>query len=93
MLIQKRNFVVDRNITQLNVNISIALSVNLQQTNVQRSFFLLVAYRTFSKQHKRAVKKGLFKKKEKKKKKLFQMVGYHKITWYLQDFQNQFEDL
>ncbi len=39
MLIQKRNFVVDRNITQLNVNISIALSVNLQQTNVQMSFF------------------------------------------------------
>ncbi len=33
-------FSVDRNITQqVNVNISIALSVNLQQTNVQRSFY------------------------------------------------------
>ncbi len=47
-------------------------------------FLLLVAYRTFSKQSKRTVKKGLLKKKKTYSK------WYHKITWSLQDFQNQF---
>ncbi len=43
MLVQKETLLsVDRNITQpVNVNISIALSVNLQHTNVQRSFFII----------------------------------------------------
>ncbi len=43
-----------------NVNISVALSVHFQQTNVQRSYFLLAAYRTLLKQQE--VKKGSFKK-------------------------------
>ncbi len=46
--------------------------------------FLLVAYRTFSKLPKRTVKKDLLKK--------YYSKWFHKISWYLQDFQNQFKD-
>ncbi len=53
---------------QANVNISISLSVYLQQTNVRGSYFLLVAKQL------RKVKKGLLKKK------IIKMVGYHNIT-------------
>ncbi len=46
---------------QANVNISIALSVNSQQTNVQGSYYLLVAKQL------RTVKKGLFNNNKKNK--------------------------